>query len=168
MAENGIGAAVRRKEDHRFITGKGRFTDDLNRPRQVYAWIVRSPVPHARIAGIDTRAAEAVRGVVAVFTGSDMAADGIGGLPCGWGITQKDGSQMAEPLHPPLARDVVRCIGDQVAVVLAVSRAIARDAAELVDVEYEELPAVTDLAAASASDAPQVWAEAPGNVCFDW
>ena len=106
MAENGIGAAVRRKEDHRFITGKGRFTDDLNRPRQLYAWIVRSPVPHARIAGIDTRAAEAVRGVVAVFTGSDMAADGIGGLPCGWGITQKDGSQMAEPLHPPLARDV--------------------------------------------------------------
>ncbi|HLU07042.1 MAG TPA: xanthine dehydrogenase family protein molybdopterin-binding subunit [Woeseiaceae bacterium] len=168
MSENGIGASVRRKEDRRFITGKGRYTDDINRPQQVYAWIVRSPVPHARILTIDSKAAEAVRGVIAVFTGSDMAADGIGGLPCGWGITQKDGSQMAEPMHSPLAQEFVRCIGDQVAVVLAVSRGIARDAAELIEIEYEELPAVTDLAAANRSDAPQVWPEAPGNVCFDW
>ena len=168
MSENGIGASVRRKEDRRFITGKGRYTDDINRPQQVYAWIVRSPVPHARIVAIDIKAAEAVRGVIAVFTGSDMAADGIGGLPCGWGITQKNGSQMAEPMHAPLAQEFVRCIGDQVAVVLAVSRGIARDAAELVEVEYEELPAVTDLSAASRSDAPQVWPEAPGNICFDW
>ena len=168
MADKGIGAAVRRKEDYRFITGKGRYTDDINRPRQLYAWIVRSPLPHARILGIDSKAAEAVRGVIAVFTGRDMAADGIGGLPCGWGITQKDGSQMAEPAHAPLAQEFVRCIGDQVAVVLAVSRGIARDAAELVDVDYEELPAVTDLASAAAGDAPQVWPEAPGNICFDW
>jgi carbon-monoxide dehydrogenase large subunit len=168
LADKGIGAAVRRKEDYRFITGTGRYTDDINRPRQLYAWIVRSPLPHARIRGIDGKAAEAVRGVIAVFTGRDMAADGVGGLPCGWGITQKDGSQMAEPVHAPLAREFVRCIGDQVAVVLAVSRSIARDAAELVDVDYEELPAVTDLASAAASDAPQVWPEAPGNVCFDW
>jgi aerobic carbon-monoxide dehydrogenase large subunit len=168
MSENGIGASVRRKEDRRFVTGKGRYTDDINRPQQVYAWIVRSPVPHARILSIETKAAEAVRGVVAVFTGSDMAADGVGGLPCGWGITQKNGSQMAEPVHAPLAQEFVRCIGDQVAVVLAVSRGIARDAAELVEVEYEELPAITDLSSASRSDAPQVWAEAPGNVCFDW
>jgi carbon-monoxide dehydrogenase large subunit len=168
MAHKGIGAAVRRKEDHRFITGKGRYTDDINRPRQLYAWIVRSPLPHARIRAIDSKAAEAVRGVIAVFTGNDMAADGVGGLPCGWGITQKDGSQMAEPGHPPLAREFVRCVGDQVAVVLAGSRAIARDAAELIEVDYEELPAVTDLASAAASDAPQVWPEAPGNVCFDW
>jgi carbon-monoxide dehydrogenase large subunit len=168
LADKGIGAAVRRKEDYRFITGTGRYTDDINRPRQLYAWIVRSPLPHARIRGIDSKAAEAVRGVIAVFTGRDMAADGVGGLPCGWGITQKDGSQMAEPVHAPLAREFVRCIGDQVAVVLAVSRSIARDAAELVDVDYEELPAVTDLASAAASDAPQVWPEAPGNVCFDW
>jgi carbon-monoxide dehydrogenase large subunit len=168
LADKGIGAAVRRKEDYRFITGTGRYTDDINRPRQLYAWIVRSPLPHARIRGIDGKAAEAVRGVIAVFTGSDMAADGVGGLPCGWGITQKGGSQMAEPVHAPLAREFVRCIGDQVAVVLAVSRSMARDAAELVDVDYEELPAVTDLASAAASDAPQVWPEAPGNVCFDW
>jgi carbon-monoxide dehydrogenase large subunit len=168
LADKGIGAAVRRKEDYRFITGAGRYTDDINRPRQLHAWIVRSPLPHARIRGIDSKAAEAVRGVVAVFTGNDMAADGAGGLPCGWGITQKDGSQMAEPLHAPLAREFVRCIGDQVAVVLAVSRSVARDAAELIDVDYEELPAVADLASAAASDAPQVWPEAPGNVCFDW
>jgi carbon-monoxide dehydrogenase large subunit len=168
MTEKGIGAAVRRKEDQRFITGKGLYTDDINRPRQLYAWIVRSPYAHARIRGIDSKRAEAVRGVVAVFTGGDMAADGVGGLPCGWGITQKDGTQMAEPQHAPLAREVVRCIGDQVAVVLGVSRGIARDAAELIEVDYEELPAVTDLAAASESDAPQVWPEARGNVCFDW
>jgi carbon-monoxide dehydrogenase large subunit len=168
MAENGIGSAVRRKEDFRFITGKGLYTDDINRPRQLYAHILRSPLPHARIRRIDSKAAESVRGVVAVFTGSDMAADGVGGLPCGWGITQKDGSQMAEPVHTPLARETVHCIGDQVAVVLAVSRAIARDAAELIEVDYEELPAVTDLIAASQPDAPQVWPNAPGNICFDW
>jgi len=168
MSDNGIGAAVRRKEDYRFITGRGRYTDDINRPRQLYAWIVRSPLPHARIRSIDSKAAEAVRGVIAVFTGRDMAADGVGGLPCGWGITQKDGSQMAEPAHAPLAQEFVRCIGDQVALVLAVSRSVARDAAELIDVDYEELPAVTDLGSAASSDAPQVWPEAPGNVCFDW
>jgi len=168
MTENGIGAAVRRKEDFRFITGRGRYTDDINRPGQLHAFILRSPLPHARVRDIDTRSAAACPGVVAVFTGSDMAADGVGGLPCGWGITQKDGSQMVEPAHPPLAADTVRCIGDQVAVVLAETRALARDAAELIEVDYEELPAVTDLAAAGDGDAPQVWDEAPGNVCFDW
>ena len=168
MTHNGIGAAVRRKEDYRFITGSGRYTDDINRPRQLHAVIVRSPLPHARIRRIDSAAAKAVRGVVAVFTGADMREDGVGGLPCGWGITNKDGTGMVEPPHPPLAPEVVRYVGDQVAVVLAESRAIARDAAELVDVDYEELPAVTDLESASRKDAPLVWEEAPGNVCFDW
>ena len=168
MVENGIGAAVRRKEDHRFITGSGRYTDDINRPGQVYAVVVRSPLAHARIAGIDATAALAAPGVVAVLTGADMAADGIGSLPCGWGIHSKDGSPMVEPGHAPLAADVVRHVGDQVAVVIAKSKAIARDAAELVEVDYEELPVVADLDAASAEGAPLVWAEAPGNVCFDW
>ncbi|MGH8196096.1 MAG: xanthine dehydrogenase family protein molybdopterin-binding subunit [Woeseiaceae bacterium] len=168
MTKNGIGASVRRKEDHRFITGTGRYTDDINRPGQLYAHIVRSPLPHARIRSIDSKAAEAFHGVVAVLTGSDMTADGVGGLPCGWGITSKDGTPMVEPGHPPLAEEIVRYVGDQVAVVLATSRAIARDAAELIDVDYEELPAVTNLAAASAGDAPLVWQDAPGNVCFDW
>jgi carbon-monoxide dehydrogenase large subunit len=168
MTENGIGAAVRRKEDRRFITGAGQYVDDINRPNQLYAFMVRSPVAHARIAGIDTADALAAPGVVAVLTGADMAADGIGGLPCGWGVNNKDGSPMAEPGHPPLVADVVRHVGDQVAVVLASSRALARDAGELVAVDYEDLPVVANLEAASADGAPLVWEEAPGNICFDW
>ncbi|HUD96797.1 MAG TPA: xanthine dehydrogenase family protein molybdopterin-binding subunit [Woeseiaceae bacterium] len=168
MTRNGIGESVRRKEDYRFISGTGQYTDDINRPRQLYASIVRSPLPHARIRAIDITAAERVPGVVAVLTGKDMADDGVGGLPCGWGITSKDGSAMVEPVHPPLAAEFVRYVGDQVAVVLAESRIVARDAAELVEVDYEELPAVTDLEAAGRTDAPQVWDSAPGNVSFDW
>ena len=168
MSENGIGAAVRRKEDRRFITGSGRYTDDIDRPGQLYAHIVRSPLPHARIKAIDTAAASNMQGVVAVFTGRDMAADGVGGLPCGWGITGKNGQPMIEPGHAPLAVDTVRYVGDQLAVVLADSRATARDAAELIDVDLEELPAVTSVEAATADGAPLVWEEAPGNVCFDW
>lgn len=168
MIKNGMGAAVRRKEDYRFITGNGQYVDDINRPNQVYAYIVRSPVAHARLASVDTAAARAVPGVVAVLTGADMATDGIGGLPCGWGIHNKDGSPMAEPGHPPLAAEVVRYVGDQVAVVIAESKAIARDASELVEVDYDELPAVAGLVAASADGAPLVWDEAPGNICYDW
>src|SRR5210317_583200 len=168
MTENGIGAAVRRKEDHRFITGAGQYVDDINRPHQLYAHIVRSPVAHARIKSVDAGEALATPGVVAVLTGADMAADGIGGLPCGWGISSKDGSPMVEPGHPPLASEIVRHVGDQVAVVLAESRAVAKDAGELVMVDYDELPAVASLDAASADGAALVWNEAPGNVCFDW
>jgi len=168
MTENGIGAAVRRKEDHRFITGQGQYTDDINRPNQLYAHIIRSPLPHARIRGIEVKAALNMPGVVAVLTGKDMADDGVGGLPCGWGVNNKDGSPMTEPGHPPLAADTVRYVGDQVAVVLADKRSIARDAAERVDVDYEELPAAASLTAASAEAAPVVWEDAPDNVCFDW
>jgi len=168
MTKNGIGAAVRRKEDRRFITGAGQYVDDINRPNQLYAYMVRSPVAHARIAGVDTADALAVPGVVAVLTGADMAADGIGGLPCGWGVNNKDGSPMAEPGHPPLATEAVRHVGGQVAVVLASSRALARDAGELVAVDYDDLPVVANLEAASADGAPLVWEEAPGNICFDW
>lgn len=168
MTENGIGAAVRRKEDRRFITGRGQYTDDINRPGQLYAHIIRSPLPHARIKSLDTAAAKNRDGVVAVFTGQDMAADGVGGLPCGWGITGKNGAPMIEPGHPPLAADTVRYVGDQVAVVLAETRAAARDAAELIEVDFDELPAVTGIEAATAADAPLVWPDAPGNICFDW
>jgi carbon-monoxide dehydrogenase large subunit len=168
MTENGIGAAVRRKEDYRFITGRGQYVDDINRPNQLHAYIVRSPIAHAKISSVDATEALAVPGVVAVLTGADMAADGVGGLPCGWGINNKDGSPMAEPAHPPLASEVVRYVGDQVALVLAESRALAKDAGELVMIDYDELPAVASLEAASADGAPLVWDEAPGNVCFDW
>ncbi len=168
MVENGIGAAVRRKEDHRFITGSGQYTDDINRPQQLYAHILRSPLPHASIRKLDASAAIAMAGVEAVFTGKDMVDDGVGGLPCGWGITSKDGSPMVEPGHPPIAAETVRYVGDQVAVIIAESRSLAKDAAELVEVDYEELPSVTDIASASAAGAPPVWDDAPGNICFDW
>ncbi len=168
MIKNGIGADVRRKEDRRFITGAGKYVDDINRPNQLYGYIVRSPLAHARISSIGISAAEQIPGVVAVLTGADMAADGVGGVPCGWGVNNKDGSPMAEPPHPPLATDVVRYVGDQVAIVLAESRSIAKDAGELLEVDYEELPVVAGLEAASADDAPLVYDEVPGNICFDW
>ena len=164
----GIGAAVRRKEDARFVTGRGRFVDDLDRPGQVWMHVVRSPEAHARILGIDVSAARSAPGVVAVFTGENMAADGVNGLPCGWQIHSKDGSPMAEPAHPPLAVGKVRHVGDPVAVVLAESRHQAREAAQLVDVDYEVLPAAVGLEAALADGAPTVHDDAPGNLCYDW
>jgi carbon-monoxide dehydrogenase large subunit len=166
MAE--IGTPVRRREDYRFLTGQGTYTDDINRPRQLYAYILRSPHANARIAGIDTGAAGKAAGVAAIYTGKDLEADGIGGLPCGWQIHSKDGSPMAEPPHPVLASGHVRHVGDPVAVVIADSLAQARDAAELIAVDYAVEPAVTDVAEAVKPGAPQVFPEVPGNVCYDW
>src|SRR5579884_2072981 len=163
-----IGTPVRRREDFRFVTGQGTYTDDLNRPGQLYAFILRSPHAHARLRGIETAAARRAPGVVAVFTGQDMAADGIGGLPCGWLIHSKGGSPMVEPPHPPIAVDRVRHVGDQVAVVIAESLAQARDAAELIAVDYAEEPAVVDPAEALEPGRPLVWDNAPNNLCFDW
>ena len=168
MSDTGIGASVRRKEDLRFLTGSGTYTDDLNRPNQTHAYILRSPHAHADIRSIDTSAAQSAPGVVAVLTGADMAADGIGGLPCGWQIYNKDGSPAVEPAHPPLVIDRARHVGDQVAVVIAESREQAKDAAELIAVDYGELPAVANVQDAIADGAPQIWDEAVGNTCFDW
>ncbi len=167
MAE--IGSPVRRREDYRFLTGQGTYTDDINRPGQAHAYILRSPHANARINRIDTSAAAAAPGVVAVFTGADLAADGVGGLPCGWLINSKDGSAMKEPPHPVLVTDRVRHVGDHVAVVIAESLAQARDAAEKITVDYAVEPAVVDVAAALKPGAPQVWpGMAPGNLCYDW
>ena len=113
----GIGASVKRKEDARFLTGRGRYTDDINLPGQLYGYILRSPVAHANIGGIDTGAAMAAPGVHAIFTGSDM--EGVGGIPTGWLIHSKDGSPMVEPGHPALALGKVRYVGDCVAIVVA-------------------------------------------------
>jgi carbon-monoxide dehydrogenase large subunit len=168
MTEQGIGAAVRRKEDFRFITGRGNYTDDINRPRQTYAFVLRSPVAHANIGEIDTTAAAAAPGVVAVYTGQDLAAEGIGGLPCGWGVNNKNGTPMAEPPHPVLAIGRVRHVGDPVAVVIAETAAAAKDASELIRIDYDELPAVAHVDDALGDDAPQIHDAAPGNVCFDW
>src|SRR5271165_3520508 len=168
MGFQGIGASVRRKEDVRFLSGKGTYTDDINRPGQLYAFIKRADRPHARINGIDTAAAAAAPGVVRVFTGVDIAAEAIGGIPCGWQIHNQDGSAMAEPMHPVLAVGKVRHVGDPVAVVIAESKQAAKDAAELIDIDYTDLPAVANLKDAVAPGAPQVHDGIAGNICYDW
>src|SRR5579871_3367017 len=168
MANDGIGDRVLRKEDKRFITGRGRYTDDINMNGVQHAAFVRSPHAHARIKSIDTAEAKAAPGVVGVLTGADLAADKIGGLICGWMIHSKDGTAMKAGSHPALAKDIVRYVGDAVAVVIAGTRYQARDAAERVMVEYEELPAVIDPAKAMQPGAPQVHPEAPNNRVFTW
>jgi aerobic carbon-monoxide dehydrogenase large subunit len=168
MGHEGIGASVRRKEDRRFLSGRGNYTDDINRPGQLYAYILRADRPHARLGHVDTAAAARAPGVVAVFTGADMQAESIGGLPCGWQIHNKDGTPMAEPPHPVLAVGKVRHVGDPVAVVIAETRQQAKDAAEQIAVEYEDLPAVAGLREAVAPGAPLVHDDVPGNICYDW
>ncbi|MGH7210330.1 MAG: xanthine dehydrogenase family protein molybdopterin-binding subunit, partial [Acetobacteraceae bacterium] len=168
MAFEGIGASVRRKEDGRFLRGRGAYVDDMNRPGQLHAVIKRADRPHARIRGIDAEAAKAAPGVVAVYLGADMAVDGVGGLPCGWQIHSKDGSPMAEPPHPVIATDRVRHVGDPVAVVIAETRAQAKDAAELLAIDYEDLPAYGTMREAIASGATALHEGAAGNVCYDW
>ena len=165
MAETGIGAAVRRKEDYRFLTGKGNYTDDINRSGQVYAYFVRSTRPHAKLKSINAKTTKAAPGVVGVFTGDDLAADGVGGIPCAFA---PDGGPMNEPPRPALAQGTVRFVGDMVAVVIAESLAQAKDAAELLEIDYEELPVVVSAVAALKSGAPQLHEEAPNNVCFEW
>ncbi|MCE8419425.1 xanthine dehydrogenase family protein molybdopterin-binding subunit [Rhodovulum sulfidophilum] len=164
--DHGIGASSKRREDKRFLTGKGRYTDDINLPGQAHAWFVRSQVAHGRLTSVDTAAAEAMPGVLRVFTGTDF--EGIGGLPCGWLITDRFGQPMQEPGHPVLARDKVRHVGDPVAVVVAETAEQARDAAEAVEVEIDELPAVLDMRAALEADAPLVHDELKNNLCYDW
>ena len=161
----GIGASVKRKEDFRFLTGRGTYTDDINRPGQTYAYILRSPHAAADIAKIDTSKAQKASGVVAIMTGADYDK---GGLPCGWQIHSKDGSPMVEPPHFPLCKDKVRHVGDQVALVVAETYAQARDAAELIDVTYKETKPAVSIADADKAGAPLVWAEAKNNICFDW
>ena len=168
MGFEGIGASVRRKEDHRFLSGHGNYTDDINRPGQLYAVIRRSDRPHAKLLSVGTAAAKAAPGVVAVFTGADLEADGVGGVPCGWQIHNKDGSPMAEPKHPVLAVGKVRHVGDPVAVVIADTRQHAKNAAELLDIQYEDLPAIAAVRDAVAPGAPPVHDDAPGNICYDW
>jgi carbon-monoxide dehydrogenase large subunit len=168
MAFEGIGASVRRKEDLRFLSGNGNYTDDINRPGQLYAVMHRSNRPHATINSIDTAAASKAPGVVAIFTGADLAKEEIGGLPCGWQIHNKDGSPMAEPPHPVLAIGKVRHVGDPVAVVIAETKQQARDAAELLQIDYTDLPSVSSTPAAVAAGAPEVHDGVAGNLCYDW
>ena len=163
---NGIGASPRRKEDQRFLTGAGNYTDDINIQGQTYAYFLRSPHAHARIKKIDTKAAAAAPGVVGIFTGADLAEAKVGGLPCGWLITDVNGQPMKEPPHPLLAQGKANHVGDQVAVVIAETYLQAKDAAELIEVDYDVLEAVADVATATQPGKPQVHDIAPNNTCY--
>ncbi|HYK80413.1 MAG TPA: xanthine dehydrogenase family protein molybdopterin-binding subunit, partial [Micropepsaceae bacterium] len=164
----GIGQPVRRREDFRFITGSGQYTDDINRPGQGYAVFVRSPHAHATIRKIDVAAATKAPGVLGIFTGKDLAADKIGTLACGWMVLSKDGSPMRAGVHPVLALEKVRYVGDHLAVVIAETMNQAHDAAELVSVDYDVHAAVVDLGSAQQSGKPQIHAEAPNNTVYQW
>ena len=168
MGVTAIGASVKRTEDIRFITGKGHYVDDVNRPGQAFAYFLRSPHAHATIDKIELSAALKAPGVVAIFTGDDIAADKVGGLICGWMIHSKDGSPMKAGAHPALAQGKVRYVGDHVAVVIADTYAQAKDAAETIEVHYTELPAVADTASAARSGQPQIHDAAPGNTVYNW
>ena len=167
MSSSPIGQSLLRREDRRFLTGAGQYTDDVVMPGQTWAVFLRSPHAHARITSIDTARALKAPGVVAIFTGADLAEAKVGGLPCGWLIHSKDGSPMKEPPHPVLAQGKVRHVGDQVALVVAETALQARDAAELIEVDYEPLAAVVDTATADKAPAA-VHDDVPDNVCYDW
>jgi carbon-monoxide dehydrogenase large subunit len=161
-----IGEPLRRKEDYRFLTGAGQYTDDIQLQGMKYAVFVRSPHPHANIRSVNKTAALAAPGVVGIFDGQDVAADKVAGLPCGWLITSTDGQPMKEPPHPFLAQGKVRYVGDHVAIVVADTVENAKNAAELVEVDYEPLPAAVDV-----RDAPKGTALhdiAPDNHCYKW
>ncbi|SMF17259.1 carbon-monoxide dehydrogenase large subunit [Tistlia consotensis] len=163
-----VGQPIRRKEDRRFVTGEGRYLADLALPAMAQAQVLRSPYAHARIRAIDTAAAAALPGVLLILTSADLEAAQVGGLPCGWGVTTRDGIRMAEPPHPVLAAERVRHVGDPVAFVVAETPEAALDALEAIEVDYEPLPHVVGLEAAVGPAAPRIWPEAPGNLCYDW
>lgn len=164
--DSGIGASSKRREDLRFLTGEGRYTDDINLAGQAYVYFLRSDMAHARINRIDTSTAENMPGVLRVFTGADFEA--VGGIPCGWQVTDRQGNPMQEPAHPVLARGKARHVGDPIAAVVAETYAQARNAAEAIEMDLDELPAVVDMKAALADDAPKVHDELDGNLCYDW
>ncbi len=168
MGVEGIGARIARKEDKRFITGGGRYTEDMVVPGMKQAVFVRSPHAHAEITAIDVAKAKGMPGVIGVLTGQELKADGIGNLICGWMIHSKDGSPMKMGAWSPLAVDRVRYVGDAVVVVVAETKGQARDAAEAIEVTYRELPAVTDSVESLKEGAPQLHPEAEGNLIFDW
>ncbi|HEU5166695.1 MAG TPA: xanthine dehydrogenase family protein molybdopterin-binding subunit, partial [Chitinophagaceae bacterium] len=161
-----IGKSVKRVEDKRFTTGHGRYTDDIVLPHQTYAVFVRSQYAHARIVSVDTTAAKAMPGVVAIYTGAHVAE--VNGVPCGWQVNFKNGTPMKEPKHPLLVADKARHVGDAIAIVIARSKEEAADAAQAVEVEYEELPCVIDAFKAAQPGAPLVHDDVPNNMCYDW
>src|SRR5579864_2186253 len=166
MSDTGIGKRVVRREDVRFITGQGRYTDDINLPGQTFAVFLRSPYARARIRSVDASAARAIPGVVAVYTGKDLAADKVGDLPCGWLVKSKDGTDMKVASRPPVAVELVNFVGEPYGLVIAETLAAAKAGAEAVAADFEELEATVSLA--SATEGAQIHANVEKNICFDW
>jgi aerobic carbon-monoxide dehydrogenase large subunit len=168
MTTEGIGVSVRRKEDMRFLTGRGHYVSDIHLPRTAHAIMLRSPHAHARISTIDIRAAQQQPGVLGVYTAADLAADKVGTLPCGWVIKSKNDVPQHEPAHPVLAEGRARYVGDPVVMIVGESLQAARDGAEAVIVDYEEMPVLVDMVEAIRPGAPRLYDEVPDNICFDW
>ena len=161
-----IGSKVERKEDKKFLTGKGRYTADINLVNQTYAYFVRSPHARANINSVDISKALKAAGVVNIFTGEDIAREKIGGLIAGWKIVSQDGKDMKVPNHPPLAKDSVNYVGDHVAVVIAETLEQAKNAADLVNVDYKIKKAVVDTREALNSE--NIYEDIENNLCFDF
>jgi len=166
--QQGIGVSVERIEDAALLTGGGRFIDDINLPGQAHAYFVRSPYAHARITGIDSRAAAAEPGIVAIFTGADLTGDNIGPMVNTAPVKNRDGAPLFVPDYPAIATGIVRYAGESVAVIIAETALQAADAAELLEVEYEPLPALTGPRAAAQADSPVIWPQNGSNTALDW
>jgi carbon-monoxide dehydrogenase large subunit len=164
--DSGIGASTKRREDIRFLTGVGNYTDDINVFGQTHVHFLRADVAHATINSIDIAAAEAMPGVVKIFTGADF--EPVGGIPCGWQITDRHGEPMQEPKHPIIAHGKIRHVGEIVAAVVAESLTQARDAAEAIELGLTELPAVVNMKDALKGGATKVHDELTSNLCYDW
>ncbi|WP_289081779.1 xanthine dehydrogenase family protein molybdopterin-binding subunit [uncultured Sulfitobacter sp.] len=164
--DGGIGASSKRREDIRFLTGEGNYTDDINLHGQAHVFFLRSDIAHGVLNSVDTAAAEGMPGVVKIFTGADFAE--VGSIPCGWQVTDKHGEPMQEPRHPVLAEGKVRHVGEPIAAVVAETLSQARDAAEAIVVDITDLPAVVDMKQAVQEDAPKVHDDLTSNLCYDW
>ena len=164
--DSGIGASSKRREDIRFLTGEGNYTDDINVNGQAYVYFLRSDMAHGTINSVDTSAAEGMPGVVKIFTGADFAE--VGSVPCGWQITDKHGEPMQEPRHPVLAEGKVRHVGEPIAAVVADSLEEARDAAEAIELDITELPAVINMKDAVKEGSTKVHDDLTSNLCYDW
>ncbi|MCX7565212.1 xanthine dehydrogenase family protein molybdopterin-binding subunit [Sulfitobacter sp. F26169L] len=164
--DSGIGASSKRREDIRFLTGEGNYTDDINVNGQAYVYFLRSDVAHGTLNSVDTTAAEGMDGVVKIFTGADF--EQVGSVPCGWQVTDKHGEVMQEPRHPVLAHGKVRHVGEPIAAVVAETLEQARDAAEAIEVDISELPAVIDMKDAVKDGATKVHDDLTSNLCYDW
>src|SRR5437660_544040 len=163
-----IGQPMRRHEDLRLITGRGCYTDDVILPRMTHAFVLRSPVAHARIKRIDATAARRMPGVLFVATGEDVRADGLGDVPCMIPLVNRDGTPRHDTPRPVLTLGKVRHVGQPVVLVVAETLTAARDAAEAIDIEYEPLPAITEAKDAISPSAPQLFDHIPSNIVFDW